>query len=133
LAQKKYDEAIEICEKALRLRQDNAETHAELAAALWNRGRINESILHGRKAVELNPDLLDAQFNLGWALFKNGNYDEAISHFEYVLRLDPDRQARAQSGGQSTVAESQPGWPVQSLLNQPATTNQKRSCGANCS
>ena len=69
-----------------------ADAHASLAAALWNRGRAAESILHNRKALQLNPDLLDPRLNLGMALLANGNYDEAIAHLEYVLRLNPQHE-----------------------------------------
>jgi tetratricopeptide (TPR) repeat protein len=72
LLQGKFDEAIEVCEKALRLRQDQAETHAALAAAYWSRDRAEESFLHNRKALELDPNLFDARFNLGWDTLQNG-------------------------------------------------------------
>jgi tetratricopeptide (TPR) repeat protein len=66
-----------------------------LAAALWNRDRIDESTSHNRRALELNPNLIDARFNLGWALLKKGAYDEAVAQFEDVLRLNPQHE-RAQ-------------------------------------
>ena len=81
-----------LVQTAIRLRPGVADTHANLAAALWNIGRGDESILQNRKALELNPALLDPRLNLGIALFAKRHYDEAICQLEYVLRLNPQHE-----------------------------------------
>ena len=80
------------CARRLKAAAGYCRNSCDLGAALWNRGRVDESILHSRKALELDPNLIDPRLNLGVALLAKGNYDEAIAHLEYVLRLNPQHE-----------------------------------------
>jgi CHAT domain-containing protein len=77
LTEKKFDEAIEQFEKALKLDDKNAQLHSDLGAALLEKGKVDlakedpgislgefaRSLEHLNKALELNGSLLEALFN----------------------------------------------------------------------
>jgi len=63
--------------------------------ALYNMGRVTESIAWYEKAAALRTDYKDAWFNAGVAAYQSGSYRKARESFEKVLALDPDHaQAR---------------------------------------
>lgn len=76
LTDRQFDKAIDQFEKALALDPQNAQVHAELGAALLEKGKANSvadegqgieefarSLEHLNRALEKNPSLLEALFN----------------------------------------------------------------------
>src|SRR5206468_12744710 len=79
--------AISHFEKALEIRSSHAFGHYKLggaliennlAAALTQKGLLDEAIDHYEKAAKMRPDYGDVYLNLGSVLFQQGRTDEAI-------------------------------------------------------
>ena len=83
-------EAIQLFEKALRIKPDFADAHCNLGIALERVGRTQEAMEHLEQAVRINPDYVGPQYNLGLALVRLGRVQEAIGHWKEALRIRPD-------------------------------------------
>ncbi len=88
--QKKFDEAIVACRKAIELDPKLASAHSNLADALSGKGLEYQAIAEYRKAIDLNPKGAITHHNLGVSLRKNGRMDEAIAEFRMTIQLDPN-------------------------------------------
>jgi tetratricopeptide (TPR) repeat protein len=84
------DEAISQYRQALKLNPDDADTHYNLANALYRKGLLDEAISEYQENLRLNPGDAGGHNNLGIALFRAGRRQEAIAHFQEALRLKPD-------------------------------------------
>jgi tetratricopeptide (TPR) repeat protein len=76
--------------KVTALLPNNAEAHANLAAALRAAGEFDEAIDSGRRALQINPDFAEAHNNLGVALQDMGQLNEAISSYQRAIELRPN-------------------------------------------
>lgn len=85
-----YKRAIELMDRAIKLRPFVATYHANLAEAYRASGQIPEAVAHGQKALELQPDSAETRNNFGLALLSQNRHEEAITHFREALRLKPD-------------------------------------------
>jgi cytochrome c-type biogenesis protein CcmH/NrfG len=106
LAQRKYADAVELLEKAIRLNENSAEHHEGLGKALMNQA-INASVLRRpflirrmktefETAVNLDPSLVDARRGLVtfYAMAPRamgGNKTRAREHAEAIMKLNPMR------------------------------------------
>jgi tetratricopeptide (TPR) repeat protein len=61
-----------------------------LGLALFDKGRVDEAIIHYQKALEISADYAEAHNNLGAALFRKGRVDEAITHYQKALEISAD-------------------------------------------
>jgi len=77
-------------ERALALKPDYVNAHANLGAALAAQGRIDAAVAHFERALALKPDFADAHNNLGTVLAVQGRIIDAVPHFERALALKPD-------------------------------------------
>jgi tetratricopeptide (TPR) repeat protein len=68
----------------------SAKAHYNFGAALMDRGRTDEAMVHFRKALEIKPKFADAHYKLGVALVGRGRPEEAIAHYQEALNLKPD-------------------------------------------
>ncbi|MCP3902977.1 MAG: tetratricopeptide repeat protein [Planctomycetes bacterium] len=68
----------------------DAETHADRALEMYERGRWAEAESELRKAISLNPDQAEWHFNLGLTLEAAGRDLEALVSYERVIELLPD-------------------------------------------
>jgi tetratricopeptide (TPR) repeat protein len=74
--------------------------HANLAAALEERGRLEEAIGEYRKALRARPDSAAVLNNLGAALQASGRLDEAVERYRDAVRAQPGYlNARHNLGG----------------------------------
>jgi Flp pilus assembly protein TadD len=64
--------------------------HFNLGAALQQKGKIEEAVVHFRRALQANPQSYLAHTNLGAALQELGQSEQAISHYLQALRIKPD-------------------------------------------
>jgi tetratricopeptide (TPR) repeat protein/mono/diheme cytochrome c family protein len=64
--------------------------HFNLGAALQQKGKIEEAVVHFRRALQANPRSYLAHTNLGAALQELGQNEQAISHYLQALRIKPD-------------------------------------------
>jgi tetratricopeptide (TPR) repeat protein len=82
--------AIELIARAIALRPEVADFHANLGEAQRALGQHEQAAASCRAALELRPDYPEALNNLGLALHELGRHDDAIGHFEAALALQPD-------------------------------------------
>src|SRR5207302_6802928 len=69
--------------------------HNNLGIVLFEKGQLDEAILHYRTTLKMQPNFWDADYNLGTALLGKGQVDEAIFYCEKAVRMqpnDPDAQ-----------------------------------------
>ena len=88
--QRKFDEAISCCQKALGLRPDYAEAYYNLGYVFLNQGELDKAISFNERAVNLKPDYAEAYNNLGHAFKDQGKSNEAISCYQNALKIKPD-------------------------------------------
>jgi tetratricopeptide (TPR) repeat protein len=69
----------------------DAETHADRALEMFERGRWAEAEIELRKALSLNPDQAEWHYNLGLTLEAAGRDLEALSSYERSIELAPDQ------------------------------------------
>jgi tetratricopeptide (TPR) repeat protein len=69
----------------------DAETHADRALEMFERGRWAEAEVELRKALSLNPDQAEWHYNLGLTLEAAGRDLEALSSYERSIELMPDQ------------------------------------------
>ena len=62
------DEAITHYQKALELRPENADAHANLGSVFLAKGRVRDAIAEYRDALRIAPNNVAAQSNLAWLL-----------------------------------------------------------------
>lgn len=85
---KKWEEAIETCDRGLDLEEDS-EFYNMKGRALGKLGNMKEKVALTRRAVELDPNIPAYYRNLGAGLYKLKLYDEAISNHEKAINLEP--------------------------------------------
>lgn len=82
-------QAVELMERALGMRQDVADFHANLGLCHRRRGEIGLAVQCHRRAAALAPRDPAVRSNLAVALQEDGRIDEAIAEFGHALALDP--------------------------------------------
>lgn len=85
---KRYKEAIEEFNKALKTDSSNPEIYANLGLAYYKIDRYRESIESYKKALLLNPDSRYIYKRLGALNLIIGEYDSAIEAFQKALQLN---------------------------------------------
>ncbi len=92
-------DAIDQYEQALALNPGDPYVPFNLAAALLEADRPEESIGYFNQALRIDPKDTRAHYKLGIALLKTGQPGNAIEHFEQVVQIDPtDADARVLLG-----------------------------------
>jgi tetratricopeptide (TPR) repeat protein len=86
----RYQDAIESCKQAIRIKPDHAITHYNLGVVYSDLGRNKEAIESYKQAVKLNPNYAMAHYNLGNAYDKLDRHYEAIEAFKQAIRINPD-------------------------------------------
>ena len=84
------DKAEDLCRRILDKMPDHADTVQLLGCILFQRGIINEGIVHLSRSTELSPENPLFFNNLGMALKESGQIDESIAIFRRALDLRPD-------------------------------------------
>jgi len=85
---KRYDEAIDHYQQAIKVKSNFAEVYNNLANALRQTGK--ESIAYYNEAIRLKKDYAQAHSNLGIALSEQGQFEEAIGQYQKALQINPD-------------------------------------------
>jgi len=91
--QKRYQEAVNVFDKAVQLKPDKAELWTGLGKALVDLGRPAEALLSFQHALKLNPSLWDAAHESGTLLNQMGRREEALAHFMRCAELKPNHAA----------------------------------------
>lgn len=82
-------EAIESYRKALALRPDFGQAHANLGAALSAAGQFDAAIDEDKRALGLVPDKVSVRMNLALAYYKKGDWENAAPEFKAVHDAHP--------------------------------------------
>ena len=81
---------ITLFRHALQISIDNPLAHSNLGLALFNQGRIDESIEHYNEVIRLKPKYSVPYFNRGTAYAKLGQYHLAVDDFNKAISLKQD-------------------------------------------
>ena len=92
LQQGQTDEAIDLCQEAIRLMPEYSypPVYDTLGAALCKAGRWTEGIQVLQLALSLNPGLSDAHGDLAEALAEHGEVGGAVNEYQAAIKLNPD-------------------------------------------
>lgn len=82
-------ESIAAYERALALKERDAETHVNIAVALKAAQAADRALRHLERAIALEPRLLSAYLNLGNLLLDKDDLDRAGAAYLQGLKLDP--------------------------------------------
>lgn len=96
----RYDEAIPILERALRLEPDSTQAMFWLGASYERTGRIPEAAQVLRGVLDIDPNFAPALNYLGYMWAENGeNLQEALALVQQAVALEPDNGAYVDSLG----------------------------------
>ena len=87
--QGRYDELIDLLNKALELKPNYPEAHNNLGIAFKKQGNLTAAIASYNTALQLKPNYPDAYNNLGIALLEQGDLTTAIASYKTALQLEP--------------------------------------------
>jgi len=77
-------------EHTLKVTEDNALAHNNLANLLMAKGNMEQAISHYEEAVRILPQFAEARYNLALALAEQGFPHEAIAQYRETLRHSPE-------------------------------------------
>ncbi len=81
--------AVELGQRRVEVRPDDARAHHELGLALLRLGRRSEAMTALRRAIEVDPSYAPAHCNLGLALEEIGDFVAAAAALREAQRLQP--------------------------------------------
>ncbi|NER82041.1 MAG: tetratricopeptide repeat protein, partial [Leptolyngbya sp. SIO1D8] len=87
---KKYDEAIDRYDRAIKLQPNNSLIWRKRGFALQELKRYEEALVCFDRAIELDPDVSWVWGQRGFALLNLERYEEALVCFDRTIELDPD-------------------------------------------
>jgi len=87
---KRFDDAIDSYERALRISPDHAEAWNNRGVALQEQSRVDEALESYDRALSIKPSLADALNHRGVALQALGRYGEALASYGRALSARPD-------------------------------------------
>jgi arylsulfatase A-like enzyme/Flp pilus assembly protein TadD len=85
----RLDAAIEVLERASRMREPDAELLATLGGYLQEANQLQRSLSVLEAAVKLNPSEIDAHEKLAVTYTRLGRFADAEREFRFVLSVDP--------------------------------------------
>ena len=83
----KLQEAELSCRKAIEIKPDYADAHANLGNVLRDLGKLQEAELSYRKAIKIKPDYADVYSNLGNVLRDMGKSEEAELSYRKAIEI----------------------------------------------
>jgi tetratricopeptide (TPR) repeat protein/tRNA A-37 threonylcarbamoyl transferase component Bud32 len=86
----RFDEAIGAYQKAILIKNDNAEFHFNLGNAFIKKGLLDNAIAEQKTAIQLREKFPGAYISLGVALALNGQLDDAIAAYEQAIQFGTD-------------------------------------------
>ena len=67
--------------------EDNHVAHFALAGALYEQGKIPQSLAHSSRVLRIKPNHTLAHYGHALSLLRLGEYSEASTHFERAIRI----------------------------------------------
>lgn len=87
-ADKAFQEAIALCQKALSLKPDLFQAHNVLGIILALQKKQAEEEFF--RALEIKPDYLEAHYNLALLYYTNGETEKVVQHLRRLLEINPN-------------------------------------------
>jgi tetratricopeptide (TPR) repeat protein len=84
------EEALQVFDKAVQLKPDDADLWYQLGSALIEAQRSDEALLCFRHAIELNPAHGEAAYKAGVFLKEQGRFDEALVYLDRSAAAEPE-------------------------------------------
>ncbi len=88
--QQRYNEAVPILQRSIRLNSGDDAAHYYLAVAYAARNQLTEALAQLQSAMALNPDNAPAHFQMALIYEKQGNGAAAVEHYQQALALKPE-------------------------------------------
>ena len=85
----KHEEAIELWQRFIRQKPDDAEAYLNMGTAHWNLGNFDQAVAAAQKAMALAPTMKEAHFNYAISELHRGNAPKAIPVLEKILEQHP--------------------------------------------
>jgi superkiller protein 3 len=84
------DEALKVCQEAVRLKPEDGRSYFLLGRVLFGQNKLDESVAANRRAIELG--FVDARpyNNLGNALKNQKKLEEAVAAYQKAIQIDPN-------------------------------------------
>ncbi len=98
---------------ALKLTQNNAQAHNNLAVALVGEGKMEEAINHYNKAIRISPMEFSLYVNRGVAYAALGHYQIAIDDYNKSIHLEPNNAGAFVNRGMSYSSLGQFGLAIE--------------------
>ncbi|TNG01857.1 MAG: tetratricopeptide repeat protein [Gammaproteobacteria bacterium] len=86
----RYQEAISVYEKAIKIDSNDADTLNDLGLAYYYTGNSDTALTTLAKATSGVPDYKNAWLSTGFILTSLGRYDEAVTPLKKARELDPN-------------------------------------------
>jgi tetratricopeptide (TPR) repeat protein len=99
--QGRRDEALQVFDKAVQLKPNDAGLWRNLGNALIDLDRPDDAILTFQHVLKLDPQHADAAFRIGFLLHQLGRLEEALSYLDLSERLQPNHVPTLQVRGLS--------------------------------
>jgi len=88
--QKKYNDAISVLEKGVKINQMDSDLRYKLGIAYYMAGKTDEAVTQLEEAVKYVPSFAEAYYWLGRAYEKKGEKDQAKAAYESAIDNKPD-------------------------------------------
>jgi tetratricopeptide (TPR) repeat protein len=86
----RQEEALQVFDKAVQLKPDDADLWWQMGSALSDASRLPEALLCFRHAVELDPGHGEAAYRAGVLLQEEQRFDEALAYLDRSADAQPD-------------------------------------------
>jgi tetratricopeptide (TPR) repeat protein len=86
----RQEEALQVFDKAVQLKPDDADLWWQMGSALGDASRSAEALLCFKHAVELDPGHGEATYRAGVLLKDEGHFDEALTYLDRSADAQPD-------------------------------------------
>lgn len=90
LGMRKFEDALEYCDRAIELDGENVNAYGNRAKAYWNLNRLEEANAGFGRVIELDPQMDKAYFFRARIRLQLGQYEEALSDLDRALSRSPD-------------------------------------------
>ncbi len=85
-----WQQAIELCQQALRIKPDSDVAYKILGNAMQSTGQVNQAAQCYHQALKLQPNFPEVHANLGSLYAQHEQWQQAISHYQAAIAAKPD-------------------------------------------
>ncbi|CAN2043701.1 protein O-mannosyl-transferase [Candidatus Magnetomoraceae bacterium gMMP-13] len=85
-----WKNSVELFEHAVKVTDNNCLAHNNLGVALFEKGRLDKTMIHYKEALRIKPDYSEALYNMATLLYNQGNIEESALYYKKALKVNPD-------------------------------------------